>query len=195
MAALDRSARTSAVEDISLDDPFNNDARSEDAEPDHPSRVWVLFDAEQVPANGLDYRQASRSSERGRSLLSGAHDEEVRQLVRAVTLTALAERASIIGAMSTEQIGRANPQVAPTPNTVGHFSTSNLPPGVTARAFNDAVRKKRVPFAVIGGRNIVRATDWDAYVASLVKKASPVRSDATDDELLASVGRRQGSRK
>ncbi|MFI5297296.1 MAG: hypothetical protein ACHREM_04300 [Polyangiales bacterium] len=55
MAALDRSARTSAVEDVSLDDALDADAASDRAEPEHPAYVWVKFAAEQVPANGLDY--------------------------------------------------------------------------------------------------------------------------------------------
>lgn len=147
-------------------------------------RYWLI-----VPPDG---RIEDAISEVGRRIrlarmpIAGA--ERGDDLVRALTeLVGTVQRAVGFAMSSSGQ---------PTAATgSGPYSTANLPPGTSARAFNDAVRKKRVRFAVVAGRNMVLASDWDNYVASCVKKAKPARTNATDDELLASVGSRKGGRK
>jgi hypothetical protein len=49
-----RSAR-SAVEEIGFDSPIDPEVQRDSSEVDLPRRVWVLLDAENLPANGLDY--------------------------------------------------------------------------------------------------------------------------------------------
>lgn len=111
--------------------------------------------------------------------------EDVGKLVRAIT--------QLVTSIPTGNQVQA-PHVAASPG--GQYSTANLPSGISTRAFNEAIRKKRVPFAAIGGRNIVRASDWDNYIATRVtKKVVPTRTNATDDELLGSAGRRPGGRR
>jgi hypothetical protein len=111
--------------------------------------------------------------------------EDVGKLVRAIT-------------QLVTSIPAAN-QVYPTAaaaSSGGQYSTANLPSGISARAFNEAIRRKRVPFAAIGGRNIVRASDWDNYIATRVtRRATPTRTNATDDELLGSAGSRPRGRR
>ncbi len=46
---------TSAVEDVSLDDPLPFDKDDDKPEPEHPTKVWVLCAPENVPKYGLDY--------------------------------------------------------------------------------------------------------------------------------------------
>lgn len=148
-------------------------------------RYWLI-----VPPDGR-IEDALAEVQRRTRLARGSRfggTERGEDLVRALTdLVSTVQRA--VGFAMSSSVQPA------TGAATGPYSTANLPPGVSARAFNDAVRKKRVRFAVVSGRNMVLATDWDHYVASCVKKAKPVRTNATDDELLASVGSRKGGRK
>jgi hypothetical protein len=167
--------------DIGLNDPLDPEVSRGGPEPADPQYVWVRFQAETAPHDGLDYVTDPPFRRRADPSLGGDG------LVRALTeLVGTVQRAVGFAMSSSGQ-----PQ---TGGSAGPYSTANLPPGVTARAFSDAVRRKRVRVAVVSGRNMVLATDWDNYVASCAKKSKPVRASVTDDELLASVGSRKGGR-
>ncbi len=175
-------AAGSAITEIGFDDPIDAEAVRDGADLPDPQYVWVRYAVEAAPEDGLDYRADLPIRRHTDTEIGGAG------LVRALTdLVGTVQR--VVGsAMSAS----GQPVTA---STTGPYSTANLPPGTSARAFGDAIRNKRVRFAVVAGRNMVLAADWENYVASCVKKAKPVRANVTDDELLASVGSRKGGRK
>lgn len=163
---------------IDLDGPRVDDPHEERPEPDHPDRVWVLLPAERVPPNGLDYRRADLVPvpNVAPAPAAPAADNTIQHFLRAVT--GILEALPIVAASSK---GGGDARM---------YSTANLPPGVTENAFSEAVRKKRVPAAKIGGRKFVRVADWESFVATCVaRKAAPAPANATDDDLLRSVGR------
>ena len=180
--AHDDPARTSMISEIGFNAPIDPEVRRDGAEQPDPQYVWVRYPVEEAPEDGLDYRADPPVRRQADARLGGDG------LVQALTELVGTVRRAVGFAMSAS----GQPTTAP---TSGPYSTANLPPGVSARAFNDAVRKKRVRCSIVAGRNMVLAVDWDNYVASCVKKAKPVRTNVTDDELLASVGRRPKGRK
>lgn len=87
------------------------------------------------------------------------------------------------------------------------YTSRNLPPGVTARAFADAIRRGDVPTAKIGGRHLVDPADWEAFkercrasrarggpAKTRPREKAVARAASSDDALLASVGARRARR-
>jgi hypothetical protein len=156
-------------------DPYAEDDRTVGLDGPRPLDPFDEKPWDSWPSNDLDFPRAVAPES---SLL-----EDVGKLVRAITQLVT----------SIPAANQAFPAYATAPAS-GPYTTANLPPGVTARAFNEAVRKKRVPLAIIGGRNMVRAADWDAYVSTLVRHQGAPAADTSDDELLASNGGRRRAR-
>ena len=169
-----------ADDTVGLDEPLP--FKPETTTPDHPEQVWALCWPESVPHNALDVRTTlpSAAPSPQASLMKDARD----------CLQAVAE------AFRSLQVQASLPQTASGSATSGYYSTANLPPGVSARAFSRVIREGRVPAQRVGNRKLVLVSDWTNCVAAPAKKKqTKVHAGITDDELLQTVGVRRGGKR
>lgn len=98
-----RSAR-SAVEEIGFDSPIDPEVQRDSSEVDLPRRVWVLLDAENLPANGHDYATPDEMARR--ALAAKARTAEPPKAARAMPThwVGLEAAADVLGEESPEAL-------------------------------------------------------------------------------------------
>jgi hypothetical protein len=189
--------------EIGLNDPLDPEVSRGGPEPADPQYVWVRYQAEQAPHDGLDYRAdppifgVSNDSPSERPAPGQAREERIASAVgRAV--------AEVLGRLVFRRDGgTAAPRAVQRSTTDGHsaestdadyYTLEHLPPHTSVRAFQRALRSG-IPCIKLSHLEAVTRTAWLAHLETnsrprLRAARAALPPKPTDDEVLAAVGAR-----